>query len=211
MWSCEKIFNPIDTLTQHKELFLVVDATRAIPTMKFLLPLFLVNVRVCGRVSGFGIGEVVLCTYYDVIVNMFVFFLQMGFTLILATLDGLDVCLLRDVIGEDDGDEGADIAKISRKSGHKRQSRTGMEKINTRAGRMLSKFFPDLLKPSITYLSHIVRFEVFWFSHRLSLVSRVALEDSKPISLTKARKNPQWLLFFLLRHLPLHSPSLGDN
>ncbi|GJS42665.1 putative reverse transcriptase domain-containing protein [Tanacetum coccineum] len=32
----------------------------------------------------------------------FSFFLQMGFTLILATLDGLDVSLLGDVIGEDD-------------------------------------------------------------------------------------------------------------
>ncbi|GJT12502.1 hypothetical protein Tco_0859544 [Tanacetum coccineum] len=29
----------------------------------------------------------------------------MGFTLILATLDGLDVCLLGDVIGEDDCDD----------------------------------------------------------------------------------------------------------
>ncbi|GJV53297.1 hypothetical protein Tco_1449038, partial [Tanacetum coccineum] len=54
-------------------------------------------------VSGFGIGEVELSTF-DVL-QMFVFFLQMGFTLILATLDGLDVCLLGDVIGEDDGDE----------------------------------------------------------------------------------------------------------
>nr|GEV96283.1 hypothetical protein [Tanacetum cinerariifolium] len=34
----------------------------------------------------------------------FSFFLQMGLTLILATLDGLDVGLLRDVIGEDDYD-----------------------------------------------------------------------------------------------------------
>ncbi|GJU90229.1 hypothetical protein Tco_1302652 [Tanacetum coccineum] len=33
------------------------------------------------------------------------FFLQMGFTLILATLDGLDVGLLGDVIGEDDFDD----------------------------------------------------------------------------------------------------------
>ncbi|GJW08409.1 hypothetical protein Tco_1570832 [Tanacetum coccineum] len=55
-------------------------------------------------VSGFGIGEVELSTF-DVL-QMFVFFLQMGFTLILATLDGLDVCLLGDVIGEDDCDEG---------------------------------------------------------------------------------------------------------
>ncbi|GJZ46058.1 hypothetical protein Tco_0593654 [Tanacetum coccineum] len=35
----------------------------------------------------------------------FSFFLQMGFTLILATLDGLDVGLLGDVIGEDDCDD----------------------------------------------------------------------------------------------------------
>ncbi|GJY09020.1 hypothetical protein Tco_0377205, partial [Tanacetum coccineum] len=35
----------------------------------------------------------------------FSFFLQMGFTVILATLDGLDVGLLEDVIGEDDSDD----------------------------------------------------------------------------------------------------------
>ncbi|GKE46166.1 hypothetical protein Tco_1477424, partial [Tanacetum coccineum] len=35
----------------------------------------------------------------------FIFFLQMGFTLILATLDGLDVVLLGDVISEDDCDD----------------------------------------------------------------------------------------------------------
>nr|GEW65890.1 hypothetical protein [Tanacetum cinerariifolium] len=35
----------------------------------------------------------------------FSFFLQMGLTLILATLDGLDVGLLGDVIGEDDYDD----------------------------------------------------------------------------------------------------------
>ncbi|GKF85308.1 hypothetical protein Tco_0250206, partial [Tanacetum coccineum] len=37
--------------------------------------------------------------------QMLGFFLQMGFTLILATLDGLDMGLLGDVIGEDDCDE----------------------------------------------------------------------------------------------------------
>ncbi|GJV64370.1 hypothetical protein Tco_1475198 [Tanacetum coccineum] len=37
--------------------------------------------------------------------SAFSFFLQMGFTLILATLDGLDVGLLGDVIGEDDCDD----------------------------------------------------------------------------------------------------------
>ncbi|GJT97658.1 putative ribonuclease H-like domain-containing protein [Tanacetum coccineum] len=55
------------------------------------------------KVSGFGIGEVVLSTF-DVL-QRFGFFLQMGFTLILATLDGLDVGLLGDVIGEDDCDD----------------------------------------------------------------------------------------------------------
>ncbi|GJT20470.1 hypothetical protein Tco_0890407 [Tanacetum coccineum] len=53
-----------------------------------------------GGLSGFGIGEVALSTF-DVL-QRFGFFLQMGFTLILATLDGLDVGLLGDVIGEDD-------------------------------------------------------------------------------------------------------------
>ncbi|GKE06875.1 hypothetical protein Tco_1398893 [Tanacetum coccineum] len=56
-----------------------------------------------GGVSGFGIGEVVLSTF-DVL-QRFGFFLQMGFTLILATLDGLDVGLLGDVIGGDDCDD----------------------------------------------------------------------------------------------------------
>ncbi|GJV85241.1 hypothetical protein Tco_1525139 [Tanacetum coccineum] len=54
-------------------------------------------------VSGFGIGEVVLSTF-DVL-QRFGFFLQMGFTLILATFDGLDVGLLGDVIGGDDCDD----------------------------------------------------------------------------------------------------------
>ncbi|GJW16565.1 hypothetical protein Tco_0024001 [Tanacetum coccineum] len=40
-----------------------------------------------------------------VVLQGFSFFLQMGFTLILATLDGLDVGLLGDVIGEDDCDD----------------------------------------------------------------------------------------------------------
>ncbi|GJZ20175.1 hypothetical protein Tco_0556765 [Tanacetum coccineum] len=55
------------------------------------------------RVSGFGMGEVVLSTFEEL--QMLGFFLQMGFTLILATLDGLDVGLLGDVNGEDDCDE----------------------------------------------------------------------------------------------------------
>ncbi|GKC94284.1 hypothetical protein Tco_1159726, partial [Tanacetum coccineum] len=53
--------------------------------------------------SGFGIGEVSLSTL-DVF-QRFGFFLQIGFTFILATLDGLDVGLLGDVIGVDDCDE----------------------------------------------------------------------------------------------------------
>ncbi|GKB62493.1 hypothetical protein Tco_0918679 [Tanacetum coccineum] len=56
-----------------------------------------------GGVSGFGIGEVILSTFE--LLQMLGFFLQMGFTLILATLDGLDVGLLGDVIGEDDCDK----------------------------------------------------------------------------------------------------------
>ncbi|GJX63492.1 hypothetical protein Tco_0296392 [Tanacetum coccineum] len=49
------------------------------------------------------VGEFALSTL-DVL-QRFGFFLQMGFTLILATLDGLDVGLLGDVIGEDDCDD----------------------------------------------------------------------------------------------------------
>ncbi|GJU95415.1 hypothetical protein Tco_1320171 [Tanacetum coccineum] len=49
------------------------------------------------------IGELTLSSL-DVLQG-FSFFLQMGFTLILATLDGLDVGLLGDVIGEDDCDD----------------------------------------------------------------------------------------------------------
>ncbi|GJX92512.1 hypothetical protein Tco_0345838 [Tanacetum coccineum] len=48
-------------------------------------------------------GEFALSTL-DVL-QRFGFFLQIGFTLILATLDGLDVGLLGDVIGEDDCDD----------------------------------------------------------------------------------------------------------
>ncbi|GKF88004.1 hypothetical protein Tco_0258881, partial [Tanacetum coccineum] len=39
------------------------------------------------------------------VLQWFSFFIQMGFTLILATLDGLDVGLLGDVVGEDDCDD----------------------------------------------------------------------------------------------------------
>ncbi|GJW44744.1 hypothetical protein Tco_0073543 [Tanacetum coccineum] len=52
---------------------------------------------------GIGVGEFALSTL-DVL-QRFGFFLQIGFTLILATLDGLDVGLLGDVIGEDDCDD----------------------------------------------------------------------------------------------------------
>ncbi|GJT38045.1 hypothetical protein Tco_0937910 [Tanacetum coccineum] len=58
----------------------------------------------CGDVKVFLMqGFVVLSTFE--VLQMLGFFLQMGFTLILATLDGLDVGLLGDVIGEDDCDE----------------------------------------------------------------------------------------------------------
>ncbi|GJU13620.1 hypothetical protein Tco_1136016 [Tanacetum coccineum] len=73
----------------QKELFLGEDATRAIPNMGFNL----VNVE----------GKLTLSSL-DVLQG-FSFFFQMGFTLILATLDGLDVGLLGDVIGEDDCDD----------------------------------------------------------------------------------------------------------
>ncbi|GJT15893.1 hypothetical protein Tco_0874599 [Tanacetum coccineum] len=56
-------------------------------------------------VSGFGIGVVELTLSSLDVLQGFSFFLQMGFTLILATLDGLDVGLLGDVIGEDDCDD----------------------------------------------------------------------------------------------------------
>ncbi|GKF30100.1 hypothetical protein Tco_0096442, partial [Tanacetum coccineum] len=44
-----------------------------------------------------------ICTF-DALQRMG-FFFQMGFTLILATLDGLDVGLLGDVVGGDDCDD----------------------------------------------------------------------------------------------------------
>ncbi|GJY01015.1 hypothetical protein Tco_0359167 [Tanacetum coccineum] len=58
-----------------------------------------------GGVSGFsfGVGELILSSL-DVLQGLS-FFLQMGFTLILATLDGLDMGLLGGVIGEDDCDD----------------------------------------------------------------------------------------------------------
>ncbi|GJW07127.1 retrotransposon protein, putative, ty1-copia subclass [Tanacetum coccineum] len=57
-------------------------------------------------VSGFGIGVGELTLSSLDVLQGFSFFLQMGFTLILATLDGLDVGLLGDIIGEDDCDDG---------------------------------------------------------------------------------------------------------
>ncbi|GJX75413.1 hypothetical protein Tco_0314008 [Tanacetum coccineum] len=68
-----------EAVVEGKELFLGEDATRAIPNMGFNLV----------DVEGVWFG----------------FFLQMGFILILATLDGLDVGLLGDVIGGDDCDD----------------------------------------------------------------------------------------------------------
>ncbi|GKA99643.1 hypothetical protein Tco_0827637 [Tanacetum coccineum] len=100
MWSSEEEFNPIDILTYSKELFLGEDATRAIPNMGFNLV----------SVEGVWLsllrdrdGKFTLIPL-DVLQG-FSFFLQMGFTLILATLDGLDVGLLGDIIGEDDCDD----------------------------------------------------------------------------------------------------------
>ncbi|GJS28063.1 hypothetical protein Tco_0488683 [Tanacetum coccineum] len=83
------LMEPQALIAQEQELFLGEDATRAIPNMGFNL----VNVE----------GELTLSSL-DVLQG-FSFFLQMGFTLILATLDGLDVGLLGDVIGEDDCDD----------------------------------------------------------------------------------------------------------
>ncbi|GJR23903.1 hypothetical protein Tco_0972430 [Tanacetum coccineum] len=60
----------------------------------------------CGDVGVslmYGFGELTLSSL-DMLQG-FSFFLQMGFILILATLDGLDVGLLGDVIGEDDSDD----------------------------------------------------------------------------------------------------------
>ncbi|GJZ44763.1 hypothetical protein Tco_0592359 [Tanacetum coccineum] len=57
------------------------------------------------EVSGFGIGVGKFTLIPLDVLQGFSFFLQMGFTLILATLDGLDVGLLGDVIGEDDCDD----------------------------------------------------------------------------------------------------------
>nr|GEU48609.1 hypothetical protein [Tanacetum cinerariifolium] len=55
--------------------------------------------------SGFDIGVSEFTLSSLDVLQGFSFFLQMGLTLILATLDGLDVGLLGDVIGEDDCDD----------------------------------------------------------------------------------------------------------
>ncbi|GKC45126.1 hypothetical protein Tco_1062848 [Tanacetum coccineum] len=78
MWSDLVEFNPIDISLKAKELFLEWKIEN-VNTLRWK----------CGSVLDVRIG----------------FFLQMGFTLILATLDGLDVGLLGDVIGEDDCDD----------------------------------------------------------------------------------------------------------
>ncbi|GKB02311.1 hypothetical protein Tco_0830400, partial [Tanacetum coccineum] len=56
-------------------------------------------------VSGFGIGVGEITLNSLDVLQGFSFILQLGFTLILATLDGLDTGLLGDVIGEDDCDD----------------------------------------------------------------------------------------------------------
>ncbi|GKB67945.1 hypothetical protein Tco_0929357 [Tanacetum coccineum] len=70
------------------------------PVKEILLKLNLPDHRI---LKDGGEGEFALSTL-DVL-QRFGFFLQIGFTLILATLDGLDVGLLGDVIGEDDCDD----------------------------------------------------------------------------------------------------------
>ncbi|GKA73866.1 ribonuclease H-like domain-containing protein [Tanacetum coccineum] len=84
--------NSLSLFNLSKELFLGEDATRAIPNMGFNL----VNIE------GFLYLEIeVVCVefgcHFEVELECF--------TLILVTLDGLDVGLLGDVIGEDDCDD----------------------------------------------------------------------------------------------------------
>ncbi|GJR02074.1 hypothetical protein Tco_0842458 [Tanacetum coccineum] len=60
------------------------------------------------RAEAVGCGGIISLNpwmWMRIDVRRFGFFLQMGFTLILATLDGLDVGLLGDVIGGDDCDD----------------------------------------------------------------------------------------------------------
>ncbi|GKB86029.1 probable indole-3-pyruvate monooxygenase YUCCA10 [Tanacetum coccineum] len=65
------------------------------------------NVKDDGEVmkDGYNCGDVGVSLITFDVLQRFGFFLQMGFTLILATLDGLDVGLLGDVIGGDDCDD----------------------------------------------------------------------------------------------------------
>ncbi|GJX92927.1 hypothetical protein Tco_0347513 [Tanacetum coccineum] len=63
----------------------------------------------CGDVGNEGCettcGDVVVSLITLDVLQRFGFFLQIGFTLILATLDGLDVGLLGDVIDDNDCDD----------------------------------------------------------------------------------------------------------
>nr|GEW30618.1 hypothetical protein [Tanacetum cinerariifolium] len=77
-----------------KVLTIGEDATKEYPTW---VSTWLI-LRVCGSVGEFTLSLL------DVLQG-FSLFLHMGLTLILATLDGLDVGLLGDVIGKDDCDD----------------------------------------------------------------------------------------------------------
>ncbi|GJR74573.1 hypothetical protein Tco_0086938 [Tanacetum coccineum] len=99
-------------LVIEAELFLGEDATRAIPNMGFnlvdvegflYLEIEVVYVKLGCHFEVELECEITLSSL-DVLQGIS-FFLQMGFTLILDTLDGLDVGLLGDVIGEDDCDD----------------------------------------------------------------------------------------------------------
>ncbi|GJV39046.1 hypothetical protein Tco_1417486 [Tanacetum coccineum] len=57
------------------------------------------------RLSLLGDGGDEFTLSSSEVLQGFSFFLQMGFTLILATFDGLDMGLLKGVIGEDDCDD----------------------------------------------------------------------------------------------------------
>nr|GEW98436.1 hypothetical protein [Tanacetum cinerariifolium] len=71
--------------------------------LSFGVKLFSSVANVHRTITRRGVGEFTLRSL-DVLQG-FSFILQMGFTLILATLDGLDVGLLGDVIGEDNCDD----------------------------------------------------------------------------------------------------------
>ncbi|GKB38782.1 hypothetical protein Tco_0883724 [Tanacetum coccineum] len=99
---------------ERRRLWKGKDATRAISNMGFNL----VNVEgVCFLYLEIEVVCVEFSCHFEVeleceltlslldVLQGFSFFIQMGFTLILDTLDGLDVGLLGDVIGEDDCDD----------------------------------------------------------------------------------------------------------